>query len=114
MSENEILLVLREILKWVKFIGWRYVKDVLIDVLDTDTAKLVYHHSDGKTLKEIAELVGISRESVRYYWKKWQRLGIVDTVRVRGGIRCVRLFDLEELGIPIPSINEVKKMREEK
>ena len=112
MSESDVISLLREILKWVKFIGWRHVKDVLTDVLNTDRAKLIYHYSDGRSLREIADLLGVSPETVRYYWKKWASLGIVDTVRVKGGgFRCIRMFSLEELGIEIPSLEEVKMQK---
>ena len=46
-SENEQILLLKEILKWIRFAGMKQVKEVLASVLDTQQKKLAYQLSDG-------------------------------------------------------------------
>jgi len=108
MSENKsdrIIMLLEEILKWTRFQGWRGVKDVLLDTLNDDISKLIYHYSDGKGSREVATLAGLkSHKTVLNYWKKWAILGIVEPLKVQRGIRYKRSFSLSDFGIEIPKI----------
>jgi len=110
MSEDKtdkVIKLLEEILKWIRFQGWRNVKDILLDTLKDDLSKLVYHYSDGSSSREIAKRVSVSHATVTNYWKKWAKIGIVEPIKVRGGgIRYKRMFSLEEFGIEIPEIKE--------
>jgi hypothetical protein len=101
---NEQTRLLREILKWIKFVGMKEVKDILNNVLIEDTKKIVYHYSDGsrgtqdfKTIANVKSTATISR-----YWKEWYKLGIVEMINVKGGERAKKLFELEDFGIEIP------------
>lgn len=106
---EEIASILREILKWTKFAGLKEVKNVLEAALDTDQKLLVYHLSDGdKGMVEIGKKAGVSKTTVSRYWSTWARLGIVESIKVRGGERSKKVFDLEDFGITIPEI-EVQK-----
>jgi len=99
--------LLKEILKWVKFLGWKSAKEVLLDTLKDDITKLVYHYSDGSTSREIAKKLSISHMNVIRNWKKWAKIGIVEPFKVKGGgTRYKKIFDLEEFGIEIPKIKE--------
>jgi len=99
--------LLEEILKWVKFLGWKSAKEVLLDTLKDDISKLVYHYSDGSTSRDIAKKLPISHMTVTVYWKKWAKIGIVEPFKVKGGgKRYKKIFDLEEFGIEIPEIKE--------
>ena len=98
--------LLEEILKWVKFLGWKSAKEVLLDTLKDDISKLIYHYSDGPTSREIAKKLPISHMTVTVYWKKWAKIGIVEPLKVKGGTRYKKIFDLEEFGIEIPEIKE--------
>ena len=110
-SLKEIASILKEILKWTKFAGSNEVKKVLTDALDSDQKILLYHLSDGnKGTVAIGQEVGVSNATVAKYWKAWARMGIVETIRVQGGERSKKVFDLEDFGINVPEI-EVKKRR---
>ncbi len=100
---EEILIILKEILKWIKFTAIKEVRTVLTSVLDTEQKRMIYHLSDGKhgTI-EIKNLVNISGSTVRRYWEAWFRLGIVEPIAVRGGIRYKKSFNLEDFGFNIP------------
>jgi hypothetical protein len=92
-----------------KFAGSKEVKNVLKDTLDTDQKLLVYHLSDGnKGVVEIGKKAGVSATTVYRYWSAWARIGIVESIKVRGGERSRKVFDLEDFGIGIPEI-EVRK-----
>jgi len=104
-QSNEQTKILKEILKWIKFTGAKEVKNVLIATLDTDQKRLIYHLSDGKQgSMEIAKLAGTSDTTVRRYWAAWVRQGIVESLKVRGGERFKKSFDLEDFGIEVPQI----------
>jgi len=52
---DRIIDLLEEILKWIRFQGWKSVKEVLLDTLKDDLSKLVYHYSDGISSREIVK-----------------------------------------------------------
>ena len=74
MSDSELLQVLKEILKWVRFSGLENVRLELTRSLDTDPKRLIYHLSDGTlSSQEIALKVKVSDFTVRNYWSQWYR-----------------------------------------
>lgn len=109
---DELIAIMREILKWTKFAGTNQVRDVLIKALDSDQKRLIYHLSDGTngTLK-IAEMAKVSDGTVRNYWDSWYRQGIVDPINVRGGQRFRKSFALEDFGINISQPQKVKETK---
>lgn len=90
-------------LKWIKFTGVKEVRTVLMNVLDTEQKRLIYHLSDGKhgTI-EIGKSVNISDSTIRRYWEAWARLGIMEPIAVRGGIRYKKSFEIEDFGFNVP------------
>lgn len=112
MDDERIVNLLKEILKWTRFQGVLRVKDVLLDTLKSDEEKIVYESSDGRGTKEVAKLAGISHQTVVNYWKKWATLGIVEPIKVRGGIRYKRSFSLSDFGIEVPKIKTVGVLKE--
>ena len=107
MSEettSRIIELLEEILKWVRLEGAQRAKDTLAGLLKTDTEKLVYENSDGRTSREIAGLVGTSHATIINYWKKWLKFGIVKEMSSRGGTRFVKVFSLADFGIEVPRL----------
>jgi len=102
---DKIEELLTEILKWIRFAGSKEVREVLAVTLDTEQKRLIYHLSDGsKGSIEIATLSGISDSTVRRYWESWARQGLMDPVRVRGGERYRKSFELEDFGVRVPDI----------
>jgi len=92
--------VLKEILRWVRFSGMREVRNLLTTVLNDNQKLYVYQLSDGsRGTAEVAASAGLGTETVRRLWIAWLRLGIGDSIPVRGGDRFKHAFDLEELGI---------------
>lgn len=100
---DELIEVMREILKWTKFAGAREVRNILTAVLDTEQKRLIYHLSDGnKGSVEIAKTANVGDSTVRRYWESWARQGIVESLKVRGGERYRKSFELEDFGIAVP------------
>jgi len=110
-EENEQTKLLREILKWIKFSGMKEVKTTLTSVLNTELKRLVYHLSDGtRGTVGIAKLAGIgSNKTVYDMWQAWLKLGLGESVPVKGGSRFKRSFDLEDFGIEVPRVKAVEK-----
>lgn len=106
MSELEALVdICKEILMWVKFSNIGKVKEVLETLLDTDEKRVAYHLSDGETgVVAIGNLSGVSQGTISNWWASWNNLGIVEPIRVRGGTRYKKLFDLRDFGIRTPSL----------
>ncbi|MFQ5907164.1 MAG: hypothetical protein ACE5JA_11415 [bacterium] len=103
--EERILQVMVDILKWTRFQGALKAREVLQNTLQSDQDKLIYHYSEGKPSREIANIVGVSKGTVTKAWKHWNTLGIVEPVQVKGGgNRYLRVFDLQDFGIEIPQI----------
>lgn len=116
MSEEKtdtIIELLEEILKWVRLEGAQRAKDTLAGLLKTDTEKLVYENSDGHTSREIAQAVGTSHATVTNYWKKWARYGIVREASARGGTRYLKVFELSDFGIEVPSVSSKAKAEQQ-
>ncbi|MDG6934345.1 MAG: hypothetical protein JRN68_06570 [Nitrososphaerota archaeon] len=107
LSTNRSEELLAEILKWTKFMGADKVRSVLASTLDTEQKLLIYHLSDGnRGAVEIASLAKTSDRTVRRYWESWARVGIVDAIKVRGGDRYKKSFNVEDFGMPPPEIEE--------
>jgi len=110
-EENEQTKLLREILKWIKFAGMKEAKNTLVSVLDTEQKRLVYHLSNGtRGTVKITKLAGIgSNKTVCNMWQAWLKLGLGESIPVRGGSRFRRSFDLEDFGIEVPRIKSAEK-----
>ena len=107
---NELIEILREILKWTKFAGAREVRNILLTALDTEQKRLIYHLSDGnRGSVEIAKAANVGDSTVRRYWGLWARQGIVELLKVRGGERYKKSFELEDFGFIIPQVKTEKK-----
>jgi len=110
-KQDIMIELLQEMLKWTKFAGMKEVKNTLASVMDSEQKRLVYHLSDGtRGTVEIAKLARIgSTQTVFAMWQAWLRLGLGESIPVKGGSRFKRSFDLEDFGIEVPQIKEVEK-----
>jgi len=102
-KDKQIIGLLREILKWIKFSGIQEARTVLSSILNTEQKRLIYHLSDGKTGSvSVAKTANVSDSTVRLYWSSWARLGIMEPLQVRGGVRYEKSFELADFGFSIP------------
>lgn len=103
---------LEEIRTWAKINGVEKVQSLLNKTLNTPEKRIVYHLSDGKTIREIIAICGGSTATVSTYWNTWNRLGLMKSINVKRGERFIKSFDLEHYGIEIPPI--IKKEPKQK
>lgn len=113
-SIEKIVELLEEMLKWVKFAGAREVRTVLMNILDTEQKRLIYHLSDGEHGSvEIGKVANVGDSTVRRYWESWARLGVVEPLNVRGGVRYRKSFQLEDFGFMVPQIRAGAEVKSE-
>lgn len=88
-ADMEQIKLLREILKWIKISGTKEVRSLLEMQLEDDLKRLIYQLSDGtKGTQEIAKVVGdVSHGTVFNYWTGWEKVGLGESISVRGGSR---------------------------
>jgi len=110
MSEqnNEQTALLKEIAKWVRFSGFKQVKEVLQTSLDNEKKILAYHLSDGKTTSTvISQKTGINQPKVTELWKEWLTLGLGESITASGGSRFKRSFELKMFGIVVSDVKQI-------
>ena len=96
-----------ELVKWTKFAGIQQLRTILIQNLQTDTEMLIYELSDGeRTTREIARLANVgSNATITNYWRRWNKLGIVEPSQTRKG-RFQNICSLEEVGLAVPPTSQ--------
>lgn len=107
MSENkdESIELLRDMNKWLRFLGMKEVKVVLKETLNDDKKIIAYHYSDGKnTSRVISELSSLDQTTVSKLWKEWLSLGLGEAISASGGNRFKKSFDLKMFGITVPEV----------
>ena len=102
-DDEETKDILKEILKWTKFASLEKVRDLLKTELNTDSKKLVYEYSDGRSSPEIEQLIGVDETTIRDYWKEWAMAGLVK-LHPDYKKRYRQVFSLREFGVEIPKI----------
>lgn len=102
-DRDGILSVLQEILKWIRVTSIPSVKKLLVETLNDDKSKLAYHHTDGRSSRDVAKAAGCSQATVISYWKRWFQNGLVEPIGVQRGDRYKKIFELEDFGIAVPS-----------
>lgn len=93
---------------WIKISGIDKAKQIIDEELTGDPKKvLVYDLSDGKSSDDIEKILQkkVSDMTIRNWWKKWARRGIMNSDASHKG-RFSKLFNLEDFGIEIPSLSE--------
>lgn len=104
-TEEEKMELLRDIDKWLRFMGFKQVKEVLMTTLDDKKKAHAYHLSDGKnTSMIISKITGINQPKITELWKDWLSLGLGESISASGGSRFKKSFELKLFGIPIPEI----------
>jgi hypothetical protein len=105
MSNEKLCSDLGNILEriYTIFVAANYesISKSLYEVLDTPEKVLAYHLSDGRTTEEVLRKMKMSSKTLPKLWKFWNSRGLGMRTPVRGGMRFVRLFSLEDFGFKI-------------
>jgi hypothetical protein len=103
-EQNQLL---REMLKYLRFMGSSQITAAVEKTLTNDKLKLVYQLSDGKnTSTIISKLTGVNQPRVSELWRQWVVMGLGDAITASGGSRFRRAFDLKAIGIPVPEVKQ--------
>ena len=108
-NQYRIVMILEELLKWIKVTSIPFVKKLIFDSLPTNDDKIAYTLSDGiRTSRDVAGYVSLGYVAVASRWNSWIKLGIAEAIPVQGGgARARRLFSLDDFGFSVP-ISETK------
>jgi hypothetical protein len=113
-SEDRMVELLGELVKWIKVTSIPQVKVLLEDLLKTPEEKLAYPLRWKKDNRELSRLSGIDISTLSKDWRKWTRAGIAEPIAVAGGGNRARsLFSLEEFGIEVPNIPQASNEKNE-
>lgn len=112
-TQDRMIELLEEMLKWMKVTSIPEVKKLLLDILPSDKEKIAYHYSDGRDSRAIAKLAGAHFATVATWWKRWTRAGIAESIGAKRGERARRVFALEDFGIDVPTPKEVEPLEKE-
>jgi len=102
--EKMLLERFDELLKWTRLMAKPCVRDLINLNLTTEIEYAVYELSDGiLSTRDISEKLSkkVSHGTVANYWRKWYKLGIVESSPNYQG-RYMKICSLVELGITIP------------
>ena len=105
---GEIISILNEIKKWIIFLGWQKASELIYENIKSEKEILIYHLTDGK--HSIRDIISEMEEygyktsygAINNLWKKWAKIGIVESIPYGPGYRQKRLFDLEKFGYELP------------
>ena len=100
--------MLEEIMIWSKINNVEHVKKILTETLNTPEKIIIYHLSDGRTIRDITAICGGSTFTISNYWKTWNNRGLMKSMRVSRGERFIKAFDLAHYDIDIPPIPKTK------
>jgi len=98
-ADDQVLRLLHEIVLWLRFQNRQVLRNLLTEVLTSESDKRIYELTDGLNLQpQIAREAGVSQPTVSLKWKAWRTLGIVYELPNEAG-RCRHLASLRSLGI---------------
>jgi len=112
-SGQKTVVLLQELLKWIKITSLPQVKKILEELLPNEEKKIAYQYSDGRGSQEISELAGVGTATVSRWWASWINSGIAEPMGVKGGTRAKRSFSLEDFGIDVPTPKAIKTDKQE-
>lgn len=96
-SDDQIVDLLGELLRWVRFQSLGELRRVLSVTLTTENDRRAYELTDGTNNQtQIGALIGISQRAVSYKWESWLESGIVSAIPGSKNLR--HLASIKSLG----------------
>lgn len=110
-NNDEVLEVLRELLKWNIVTSYGQVKATLVTVLAKEVDKLIYHLSDGtRSGVNISDESGVNPAIISTLQSKWTKMGLMR----KDAKGYNKQFELEDFDIEIPDAATVKAAKANK
>jgi hypothetical protein len=110
-DQNEVVAILRELLKWNVVTSYGHVKETLTNVLAKPAERLVYHLSDGtRSGLNISEQSGVNNGIISVLQSKWTKMGLMR----KGAKAYERQFDLADFDIEVPDAETHKTAKTNK
>lgn len=109
-QKEEVLDILKQILKWQKIQGTKILKDLIISALDDNYKKYAYEKTGELNRDELCKQLVISSATLSKWWKDWFSMGIIE----QEGKGYSKLISLKDLGIEVPTIEEITSSRNTK
>ena len=107
-EESQMIALLSEAVRWLRFQGLDKAKAAVAENLNTDKKKHVYELTDGKvSSRDIARLTGVGVSTVSEWWTEWYSAGIV--AKENNAYR--HLFSLSQIGVKIDTAETKRKVR---
>ena len=113
-SEDRIVELLEELVRWTRVTSIPSVKKLLTEILQSPEEKIAYQISNGKTSREVAKQANASQSTVVKWWKKWIKAGIAKPVSAKRAQRAIRIFSLDDFAIAVPKIRKAAKETKKK
>ncbi|MHA1972625.1 MAG: hypothetical protein ACTSW1_06525 [Candidatus Hodarchaeales archaeon] len=112
---NDISSALFEIRAWYRQTPQSNTKELLETILDSPKKLAVYNLSNGKrTTRSIVAKTGVGTGSVSRWWTEWIKKGIALPMPKAAGNRAIKLFELKDYGIEIPSLDKTGELKDER
>jgi hypothetical protein len=104
MTEGQFTRIeglLEQAIAWLRVLAAPAVKSWVEPILTTTDERKVYQASVGVPREKVAEVSGVSKQTVSNYWSRWKTANpaIISETTIKG--RYQRLYDLDELMIPL-------------
>lgn len=87
----------------LRFLAFREIKRAIEENVKTETHRIIFENSTGKSMREVATIAGVSHPTVQAAWEKWAPLGIVVESTEKKG-RFERICSLRDVGIEPPPV----------
>src|SRR5687768_1517161 len=96
MNDPEVIALLTEAVRWLRFQGLEKAKAAVTEHLDSTLKRSVFDKTTGTaSAREIVAATGVSLATVSNWWGEWYAAGIL--TKEDGKYR--RLFSLAEIGL---------------
>jgi hypothetical protein len=96
MSDQQVVELLTDAVRWLRFQGLEKAKAAVAEHLDSESKKRVFDLTDGvRAIRNISTITGVAISTISIWWNDWYAAGIL--TKDDGKYR--QLFKLSEVGI---------------
>jgi hypothetical protein len=98
-ATDALIAAIEEQTGWLRALALPQVHRTIEQTLTKTAMRKAYEATDGRaTVRDVADVAGVSKSTVAGWWSRWRAVGIA--VELDGG-RVRHLVSLKDVGIPI-------------